>query len=259
MSITETTLFGEKNKEKISIERIKQFEPPEGYVLNFSGGKDSIVLHDLTVRAGVKYRGIYNITTADPPELVQFITQQYPDIWRRKPEITMWRLIEKKKGYPPTRRGRYCCEYLKERRLAGGHTNLTGLRNAESARRKRWGMTGVCWRTQERMINPIIDWEDKDVWDYIHNRGLKYCSLYDEGWKRLGCVMCPMANRQQMQKEAKRWPKIARAYKRAIIRGFNRRDEPFGPIKSGDEMFDWWLFGKRPPETKGTLFEEVEV
>lgn len=42
-----------------TIERIKAFEPPEGYFLAFSGGKDSVVIKALADMAGVKYDAHY--------------------------------------------------------------------------------------------------------------------------------------------------------------------------------------------------------
>ena len=56
-----------------AIERLKAFEPPEGYWLAFSGGKDSVVVKALADMAGVKYEAHYQNTSVDPPELVQFI------------------------------------------------------------------------------------------------------------------------------------------------------------------------------------------
>lgn len=40
--LVENTLWGKRDKVKIAIERLRQFEPEEGYYLAFSGGKDSI-------------------------------------------------------------------------------------------------------------------------------------------------------------------------------------------------------------------------
>ena len=83
------------DKVQMSIERLQYFEPPEGYYLAFSGGKDSIVIYDLAVKAGVKFDAHYNLTTVDPPELVKFIKQEYPDVERHRPEMNMWQLIVK--------------------------------------------------------------------------------------------------------------------------------------------------------------------
>lgn len=131
----------------ISIERLKAFEPKEGYYLAFSGGKDSAVCKALCDMAGVKYDAHYSVTSVDPPELVRFIRTEYPDVqfeikhWecdgknvKEGQPITMWNLIPEKL-MPPTRMMRYCCADLKE---SGGHGRkvVTGVRWAESSRRK---------------------------------------------------------------------------------------------------------------------------
>ncbi len=140
MSLVETTLFGTEDKVANSIEALQSFEPPEGYYVAFSGGKDSVVVKALCDMAGVKYDAHYSVTSVDPPELVQFIKEYYPDVIREIPRddqgnaITMWSLIPQKM-YPPTRLARYCCEALKE---AGGYGRftVTGVRWAESRNRK---------------------------------------------------------------------------------------------------------------------------
>ena len=129
-------------QEKVSksIERLKAFEPPEGYYLAFSGGKDSVVCKTLLDMAGCKYDAVYRVTGIDPPELVQFIKKYHPDVMREVPRysdgtpVTMWNLIERKL-MPPTRVARYCCQYLKE---SGGDGRMcvTGVRWAESRNRK---------------------------------------------------------------------------------------------------------------------------
>lgn len=43
--------------------------------------------------------------------------------------------------------------------------------------------------------NPIIDWTHKDIWDYIRSNHMPYNPLYDMGYKRVGCVGCPMAGK----------------------------------------------------------------
>ena len=43
-----------------------------------------------------------------------------------------------------------------------------------------------CQLKGKRVINPIVDWEDEDVREYIKSRNIEYCKLYDEGCKRLG-------------------------------------------------------------------------
>ena len=134
------------DKVETAIKRLQTFEPPEGYYLAFSGGKDSVVIKALADMAGVKYDAHYNLTTVDPPELVFFIKEQHPDVKIEKArdeegkQITMWNLIPRKK-MPPTRTVRYCCVVLK---VGGGDGRfvVTGVRWAESAKRKN-GRAGL--------------------------------------------------------------------------------------------------------------------
>lgn len=143
-------------KVKKSIERLKAFEPPEGYYLAFSGGKDSVVCKALLDMAGCKYHGVYRVTSVDPPELVRFIKDKHPDIAREVPRypaayrneklagkpITMWNLIPDQR-YPPTRIARYCCKFLKETG-GDGEMMVTGVRWAESVnRRKNQGVVTI--------------------------------------------------------------------------------------------------------------------
>ena len=65
--------FEGKTKAEIAIARLQNFEPPDGYYLAFSGGKDSVTILALAKQAGVKFDAHYHYTTCDPPELVQFI------------------------------------------------------------------------------------------------------------------------------------------------------------------------------------------
>lgn len=260
MSLQETGLFGIRDKVQMAIDRIQAFEPPEGYYVAFSGGKDSVVILDLVKRSGVKFDAHYNITGIDPPELFYFIRDKHPEVQRHRPEMTIWALIVKKR-MPPTRRVRYCCEYLKERGGAGRRI-ITGIRWAESARRGKRRMNETCFKDVRRSyLHPIIDWVESDVWDYIRAEKLPYCSLYDEGFKRLGCILCPMNTKRQH--EADRWPRYYQQYVRAFDACIKKRNADGlttkGPRKwgTGEEMMAWWLDDSRhkqdPDQT--VLFE----
>lgn len=132
-----------------SIERLKAFEPEEGYYLAFSGGKDSVVCKALLEMAGCKFDATYRVTSVDPPELVRFIKEKHPDVIREVPRysetyrneklagkpITMWNLIPEKL-MPPTRLVRYCCSSLKESG-GDGRMTVTGVRWEESLKRRQ--------------------------------------------------------------------------------------------------------------------------
>jgi len=234
-------LFG-RNKENIALARLREFCPPEGYYVAFSGGKDSVVVKHLSDRAGVKYDAHYALTTIDPPEVVWFIKRQHPDVEVVRPaKPLLQELISR--GFP-TRWHRWCCEYLKERQ-SSNRVTVTGVRREESARRKGRPVVETCERRGIRLVSPIVDWTTADVWRYIRGYELPYCCLYDEGWPRLGCVLCPMGSTDLARREMKRWPKLAAAWQRAFNRLYERRKADnkkcIAQWNSGDEMFNWWL------------------
>jgi phosphoadenosine phosphosulfate reductase len=236
--------------ESDTIELLRSMEPPEGYYLAFSGGKDSIVLHEITRRSGVKFDAHYNITTVDPPELVKFIRDEYPRVKMERPPETMWELIPRKL-MPPTRVVRYCCDVLKEGGGAG-RVVLTGVRAAESFKRSKQKQITSCNKSGKVIIRPIFSWEDHDVWQYIHLRKMDSPRLYSEGFKRLGCVGCPMTGPEQQRHEFNRWPKIGLAYVRAFQRMVDRRKERRMKCEwiTGEDVMRWWC-GWKPPSIAG--------
>jgi phosphoadenosine phosphosulfate reductase len=243
MALVEHTLFEIIDKVEMALARIKDFEPPEGYYLAFSGGKDSCVIKHLADRAGVKYDAYYNVTNLDPPELVRFIKKQHPDVHWNLPKKSFRRMLLEKK-FPPLRHRRWCCELLKENSGAG-RTIMMGVRWAEGANRKKRRMYEICRRdSTKKYLSPIIDWENDDVWEYIKANNISSCSLYDEGFERLGCVMCPFASTRNRMAEAKRFPKYAARYKRwfrdlmvyRILLG-----KPLTNFKDEHDLYNWWM------------------
>lgn len=103
---------------RVAIERFRAFEPPDGYYLAYSGGKDSDCIKILSSLAGVKFDAVHNLTTVDAPETMQYVKAQSdvkirPSYDRDGKHVTMWNLIVRK-GTPPLRISRYCCSELKE-------------------------------------------------------------------------------------------------------------------------------------------------
>jgi len=244
--LRDLTLFGERDKVQIAIKRLREFEPEDGYYLAFSGGKDSVVIKALADMAGVRYDAHYSLTTVDPPELVQFIRQEHKDVAIERPKLSMWQIIVRH-GIPPSRMIRYCCRELKEDK-GGGRTVMLGVRWAESHRRSGRKLVEACNRVRKWYVNPIIDWEDADVWQFIREQELPYCCLYDEGYKRLGCILCPMQGTKGMLRDAERWPKYKAAYIRAFDRMLAARKRPISEglnWTDGEAVYHWWVYN--PP------------
>lgn len=275
------------NKDAIAIARIKraseiaQARGMGPLYVGYSGGKDSTVLADLAIRAGVPIEIAHSHTTIDAPETVYFVRREmarfeansgvkctvYMPRYKGKP-VSMWTLIPQKL-MPPTRIVRYCTSVLKQSHSAG-RFSLTGVRWDESVRRKKTrgifeaphrdpekrlrltsdqgNLTALTEAKGELICNPIVDWTEADVWDYIRGRHLPYNPLYDEGCTRVGCIGCPMAGKHRWAEFA-RWP----AYKKLYIMAFDRMLEELartGKMKdawrwnmetTGRDVFHWWM------------------
>lgn len=297
-------------KEKIAIERLKAFEPDEGYYLCYSGGKDSDAIRILADIAGIKYECHHNHTTVDAPETVYYIrqvmskygvrvrevdeegnityrygTQGFVDI----PKKSMWDLIVEK-SMPPTRIVRYCCSELKEKG-GKGRLKVTGVRWAESINRKNnrslvdidkkqrtlkaaeelgaeyeekkysvslnldnaenRRLVEHCYRTDNTLVNPIIDWSDEDVWDFLQHYGCESNPLYKCGNKRIGCIGCPMQGSKGMKADFAKYPKYEDAYIRAFDKMIESKKkkglEVINAWSDGKHVMRWWL-GENPDQ-----------
>jgi phosphoadenosine phosphosulfate reductase len=266
------------NKIDKAIERMKIMEPIalniyNGFTVMVSGGKDSSVITDLAIQSGVKCKFEVSWTGIEYPETVYFLRKEKARVEalgyefnfiiprdKDGKQITMWKLIEKV-GFP-TRKMRFCCEKLKE--VAGKNSFcILGVRWAESVRRKNnryifeqsgrqimtnndneasRRITENCMRKRKFMLNPIIEWSDDEVWEYIKERNLPYNPLYDMGYNRVGCIGCPMQSRKKQILELEKNPKWAALYKRAgqkyLEKSATKRE---GHKKDIDTYFSWWL------------------
>lgn len=240
MGLTQLNFAG-LNKVEVAIMRFKEFEPPEGYYVCDSGGKDSGAILDLSRKSGVKFDAHYNVSPIDPPEIYSFIKEYHPgtswDIYARN----FWHKFMTEG--PPMRHMRWCCQLIKE---AGGmgRRKVTGVRWAESPRRKNRRMFETCLSDKHTFfLHPIIDWTDAEVWEYHKSNNLPYCSLYDQGLTRLGCVLCPFESPATTKANLERFPKIVATWRRAFERYYLKRIERGTPLSfnSSEEYWQWWL------------------
>ena len=251
-------------------------------VIADSGGKDSSVCKELALRSGIPFEIMHNHTTADAPETVRFVRQEakrFEDLGikytinmptYKGQRTSMWGLIPQKL-MPPTRLVRYCCSVLKETG-GSGRFIATGVRWEESNSRKnnrgiyeRLGSTKAnkiilnndnddkrmlfenCQLKAKRVVNPIIDWKDEDVYGFLGDAKAPMNPLYSEGWCRVGCVGCPMAGKKGRVAEFIRWPK----YKQLYINAFDnmleerkrrgRMDGSWRMGETGRDVYNWWM------------------
>lgn len=259
--------------EKIAL----SYDAEQGYYLAFSGGKDSQALYHMAQLAGVKFQGHMNLTSVDPPEVIRFVKNNYPEVELIKPKKSIFQIAIERQILP-TMRVRWCCEEYKE--MAGaGKVTLIGIRKAESARRAKRNEVEIssrkfsgdlealeAYRQEQRakrarrqskekgvnitnadeektlgcihgkeslLISPIIHWAEQDVWEFLNDVvSVSHCSLYDEGWHRIGCIGCPMSSFKQKTLENERYPHVKRGWLRAI-----KKIRDGGVFKS---EYIWW-------------------
>lgn len=262
-----------REKEALAKARIIMFQNRNENNKNicaFSGGKDSLVNYMMCVKSNINFTPIYSLTSVDPPEVYNFIIKVfnpwaelkgYPKVIINKynkftekrakgkmtgKEITMWTLLANR-TIPPTRLTRYCCDELKERTGDKGDTVFTGVRWEESRKRSTQKMVNF-WK-DKKMVRPIVDWTEVEVWSYILKNNIPYCELYDKGWNRVGCIGCPLGS--NMKKELEAYPKYKENYIRAFDKMVKYRkicyEEVKGNWKTGLDIYRWWI-----GETKNT-------
>jgi len=238
MSIHDRDLITGKTKLETAIARIRNFCAGKKTLVAFSGGKDSQACYHLAQDSGVEFSAQYSITRFEPPELIQFIHKNYPDVVFRR-AYTMPLIDEIEYRGLPNRWMRWCCT-AKHIKTPGYDITVVGVRAAESTRRaKNWRTFGHK-RVGEWYVCPIFDWTDADVWEYLNGKGLPHCSLYDEGQKRIGCVCCPLVP-SRMRADAARWPKTAAMLFRGHCKNWDKAVAAGGRTTRGTtyRMLEW--------------------
>jgi len=221
----------------------------------FSGGKDSLVATHYTLSElegmDVQKYVVFVDTTVMVPETVEFVKDVCNQFgWPLKilrPDPDFWTLAEK--WGCPTMHRRWCCYNLKlkpifdfVKSLRPIRAMVTGLRRDESERRK--SLPQIFYR---KMISawsfaPIIDWNEKDVLDYMEKNNLPMPPHYKKGIKET-CVCGVFANLKQMIIVKALYPEF-----------FNKFVELEGRFKSGGACF---YFQNRPVKASDMLKQKT--
>lgn len=272
-------------KEKQAIKYLQSFEPDrDPYYLAYSGGKDSDTILILAELAGVKFEAVHNLTTVDAPETVRYVKSK-ENVRIDKPDTTMWKLIVEKGMPPTRLVRYCCAELKERggarRTVVTGVRKAESVKREESvelvkfmnapkkimkeaekvgAKYRVTKQGGIvlnndngesrelvehCYAKHKILVNPIYDWNDDEVWEFLKHYGCKSNPLYECGWNRIGCIGCPMASKARYT-AFRQYPKYKLNYIRAFDRMLKSRKERGMPSKgvwgnTGVNVFKWWM------------------
>lgn len=302
------------------------YDKADGYSLAFSGGKDSQVLFHIAQLAEVKFKAHMSLTTVDPPEVIKFVRKEYPEVEMIKPTINMFDNAVKHKTLPTmyirwccaaykesvgagkvtltgvrrsesTRRSkRNECE-ISRWRYSGSLEGLDDYRTQRNKRKPSKAVTIVnaigehtlgCIHGKESLIiNPILNYTEEEVWMFLNEIvRVPHCCLYDQGFSRIGCLLCPMSPMKRKLIEIKKYPHMKRNWLKAIKKmrvlgvfknltflpktqkeatsvlleeaSFDRLDDAIDD-EIAENIFDWWISGKRNKQWYADKFLQQKI
>jgi len=123
------------------------------------------------------YRYDVRIYRPDPRAVTRYVAQHGRDAFYASAELR-----------------RACCHIRKveplQRALAGKKAWITGVRREHTAARSAVPEREVDIQHSLLKVNPLALWTERDVWDYVRTHSVPYASLYDEGYRSIGCAPC---------------------------------------------------------------------
>jgi phosphoadenosine phosphosulfate reductase len=168
--------------------------------VEFTGGNDSLVVLHLVKELRHKPVSVLFIdTTAHFQELYWYI-EKMRKLWgfhliqeKNDEALKTIRIAEDRVR---------CCSELKTKALENSIKKFgidylfTGLRREEQGERESKDYFLGCG--QHVKVNPVVHFTDKDIWDYIKEHNLPYCSLYDKGYRNIDCIQCTLPPRERL-------------------------------------------------------------
>ncbi|WP_214044322.1 phosphoadenosine phosphosulfate reductase family protein [Methanomethylovorans sp.] len=236
--------------------------------VSFSGGKDSLVVLDLTMNAlkGRDIRAFFLNTGIEFPETVEFVRHFCSDKGIQLKESTagdaFWENLER--FGPPAKDMRWCCKVCKlapanrliDESSGEGQVCLTvdGKRRYESFSRASISASERNPFVPAQLnIFPIRDWRALEVWMYIYGKKLDYNPLYDLGFERVGCYLCPASLSAEHQIFSRLHPDLYARWNTYLMEWTSKKGLPGSFVEHG--LWRW----KEPPPKILKLAEEIGI
>jgi phosphoadenosine phosphosulfate reductase len=227
----------------------------------FSGGKDSLATLHLVMDAGIKPKVIFVDTGIEFEQTVEHITEI-----TEKYQLAL--LVEDAgEAYfepveyfgPSAKDFRWCCKTCKlgptakmiREHFPNGVLSFIGQRQYESENRYQKGGIWVNpWVPGQIGVSPIQKWPSLEVWLYIFYKGESYNELYEKGFERIGCWLCPAADMAE-HKELEKFVPRAKEWNEHLRRYAKQHDLPEEWVDMG-----LWRWRKLPKGMKDYLLRE---
>jgi phosphoadenosine phosphosulfate reductase len=178
---------------------------------------EDMVLTDMILKAGLPI-GIFSLDTgrlhAETLAVLDAVKAHYGHaIALYRPDPAAVEAYVGQKGldafYDSVELRRECCHIRKVeplgRALAGKRAWITGQRRAQSATRADLAVQEDDRAHGMAKFNPLADWSEQDVWDYIRANNVPYNALHDQGFPSIGCAPCTRAVQPGEDVRAGRW------------------------------------------------------
>jgi phosphoadenosine phosphosulfate reductase len=182
-----------KSKEVLQ-EALSRF--PDKIALAWTGGKDSTsTLHLLRDLCGGKVPiPVLNIDTSVKFKEIYEFRDRLAQEWNLN--LIIERNEEALKSIKIAENKEECCLRLKAEVIAnsiekyGWEALITGMRWDEQPDRKRETYFSARENPHHMRVHPILHFTELDIWQYIKNHDVPYCTLYRRGYRSLGCEPC---------------------------------------------------------------------
>jgi len=182
-----------------------------------SFGSESVVLTDLiwgfvpeieifTIDTGRLYPETYDLIDRIQQRYDRALRVFYPDAR----DLEEWVAKNGINGFRDGLAERHgCCGIRKvepfKRAVAGRAAWVTGIRRGQSASRAE--AAPVEWDGAYGLykVSPLLDWSEKEIWEYIRKKRLPYNRLHDAGYPSIGCAPCTRAVQPGEDPRSGRW------------------------------------------------------
>ena len=178
---------------------------------------EDMVLTDLILKAQLPI-AIFSLETgrlhAETLSMVERVKEAYDyDIALYRPEAAAVERYVADHGlnafYDSVEMRKECCRIRKVeplgRALAGKKAWITGQRRAQSTTRAELAVQEDDLGHGMQKFNPLADWSEQDIWDYLRNNDVPYNALHDRGYPSIGCEPCTRAIQPGEDVRAGRW------------------------------------------------------